>query len=188
MSRNTKILLVIVGALVVICLGSCAVIAVFLPRLMSNTFTPNPANARKIASEIADYTLPADYQEQIGMDLFVEKLVMIARPDQRGMTFTLLQVSTPNVNRDQVVRQMQEAFQQQFQRQSGAMREVAQEPITVRGQETTLVISESETGTNRMRQAVTVFNGKNGLVMVMAMSDTSAWDIELLRSFLASIR
>lgn len=188
MSRNTKIILVVVGALFVICLGSCAVIALFLPRVVSNAFTPNPANARKIASEIADYTLPPDYQEQIGMDLFVEKLVMIARPDRRGLILMLLQVSTPNVNREQVVRQMQEAFQQQFQRQSGAMHEVAQEPITIRGQETTLVISESETGTNQMRQAVAVFNGNNGLVVVMAMANASEWDIELLRSFLGSIR
>jgi hypothetical protein len=194
MSRNTKIILIVVGALVVICLGVCGVGYFFLQRTMSSVTSENPADAKRVAASIADYTLPEGYQELMGMDLFIYKLVMIApersqNPMNDGMVFMLMGTSAAGVNQADMERQMQQSFQQQFGRNGTSMEYVGQERVTIRGQEVTLNITEStvENSSGRMRQAMGTFNGKNGLVFVMVMGDASNWNDNLMREFLESI-
>ncbi|MBI4672352.1 MAG: hypothetical protein HY741_11905 [Chloroflexi bacterium] len=99
MSRNAKIALIVVGTLVVICLGICGILVLVGPNLAQRAISTKPADAKNVGASIADYTLPPGYTEQMGMDLLFEKIVMITRADRRGMFFMLLQVSTPNIQR-----------------------------------------------------------------------------------------
>jgi hypothetical protein len=70
------------------------------------------------------------------------------------------------------------------------MRVVGTQKATIRGQSVTLTISEGASGSSEatMRQVTGVFNGKDGIVMLMAMGDVDRWDQTMLDQFLASIR
>jgi hypothetical protein len=189
MSRNTKIALIVVGSLSVICIGVCAIAFLVLPRIAGNVVSQDPASAKRVAAGIAEYTLPDGYAEIVGMDLLVYKMTVIGpqnRPDD-GMIFMLMGTNTATGNRGEMQRQMQQAFQQQYGRGGSAMEVVGQEPVKIRGQEVTLTIAENDAEPH-LRQAIGAFDGKNGLVVVMAMGDASSWDNALLHQFLESIQ
>lgn len=189
MSRNTKIILIVVGALVIICLGLCGIGYFALNRLGNQLASNDPANAQHVAQQIADYTLPPGYRELMGIDLFVYKMAVIAPQVERdGMVFMLLGTNVAGVDQAQMERQMQQSFQQQYGKAGSTMQVVGQENVTIRGQDVTLTISESVGQDSRLRQALGTFEGKNGLVIVMVMGDADNWDDTLMRQFLSSIQ
>lgn len=189
MSRNTKIALVVVASLTVICLGLCGAGVLLLPRLAGNVVSQQPADARRIAGDIADYTLPPGYSEVMGMNMLVYKMVAIAPQDMSrdGMIFMLMGTNAGGTSHEEMERQMQQSFQQQFGRSGSQMQVVGQERVTIRDQGVTMTIAEND-ASPKMRQAVGTFEGKNGLVIVMAMGAADRWDNALMRDFLGSIR
>ncbi len=193
MSRNAKIALIILGTLTVICLGLCGIGYFLLPRLAQNVVSQKPEDAKRVGAEIADYTLPEGYQEFMGMNFLVYKMVMIApaRDDgqiRNGMAFMLLGMDFTGGNQADMERQMQQSFQQQYGRSGSTMKYVGTETATIRDKHVTLTIAESEGGSATLRQAIGTFEGKNGLVMVMVMGDVDEWDDSLMREFLGSIK
>ena len=189
MSRNSKIALIIVGALVVMCLGICATGYFLLPRLTNNIVSQNPQDAKRIGAEIAEYTLPAGYTESFGMNMLVYKLVGITPENFNGdgMMFMLMGTNSAGASQAEMERQMQQAFQQQYGKAGSRMEVMGQERVNIRGQSVTLTIAEND-ASPRLRQAIGTFEGKNGLVIVMAMGAADTWDNALLREFLESIR
>lgn len=189
MSRNAKIALILVGSLLVICLGLCVVGFLVLPRITESVVATNPGSAGNVGAEIADYTLPPGYQEQMGMNLLIYQLVVLAPESgpNDGMVIMLMGTRTPGVSRAQMEQQMQQSFQQQFNRSTGGMRVVGEEHFMIRGEDTTFTITESE-NPPRFRQAVGTFEGKNGLVVMMMMGSADQWDTELMRNFISSIQ
>lgn len=188
MSRNSKIALIVVGSLVVVCLGVCAIGYLLLPRFAESIVSTTPGGAGGVGDEIADYTVPTGYTEQMGMNLLIYQMVVLA-PESRAddsMLFMLMGTRTPGVSRAQMEQQMRQSFQQQFNRSGGGMRVVGEEHFTIRGEDTVFTIAESE-NSPRMRQAIGTFQGKNGLVVVMIMGDATGWDDALMREFLGSI-
>jgi hypothetical protein len=189
MSRNTKIALIVVSALAVICLGVCGALFLLLPRVTQNIVSQKPADAKRVGAEIADYTLPAGYTEVMGMNMLVYKMVAIApeRDSSDAMIFMLMGTNASGASQADMERQMQQSFQQQFGRSGSRMQVVGQERVTIRGQEVTMTIAENDTAP-KLRQAIGTFEGKNGLVIVMAMGAAANWDNALMREFLGSIR
>ena len=189
MSRNTKIALIVVGALAVICLGLCGVSVLLLPRVTENIVSQKPADAKRVGAEIADYTLPPGYTEVMGMNMLVYKMVAIAPEQNRGdgMIFMLMGTNAGGANQAEMERQMQQSFQQQFGRSGSQMQVVGQESVTIRGKPVTLTIAENDAAP-KLRQAVGTFEGKNGLVIVMVMGAANDWDNNLMREFLGSIQ
>ena len=187
MSRNMKIALIVIGSLTVFCIAVCAVGAIVLPRVAQQAFSTNSNDAKQVGASIADYTLPTGYTEKMGMNFLFEKLVMIGPSNtNNGMYFMLMQISTPNANRDDMQKQMQQAFSQQFSQRGGQLNSVGQETVMIRGQQVPLSIYE--TSDTHLQQAVGTFDGKNGLVMVMVMGSANEWDEDLMKSFLGSIQ
>lgn len=191
MSRNVKIALIALGALFVVCLGICGVGYVLLPRIAGNIVSQKPADAKRVGAEIADYTLPDGYAELMGMNFLVYKMVMIAPEGQsnirNGMGIMLMGTNMSGVNQDEMQRQMQQSFQQQYGSAGSRMTVVGQEHVTIRGQDVSMTITENDSSP-KLRQAIGTFNGKNGLVIVMAFGTPNDWDDTLLKNFLGSIQ
>lgn len=189
MSRNTKIGLVVVGALAVICVGICGIGFLLLPRVTENIVSQKPADAKRVGADIADYTLPAGYTEVMGMNMLVYKMVALAPEGEthNGMIFMLMGTNASGASPAEMERQMQQSFQQQFGRSGSQMQAVGQERVTIRGQEVTMTIAEND-ASPKLRQAIGTFEGKNGLVIVMVMGAAANWDNALMREFLGSIR
>lgn len=189
MSRNAKIALIVLGTLSIICLGICGAGYLLLPRLAENIVSQNPEDSKRIGASIADYTLPENYTEVMGMNFLVYKLVGIAPTSGagNGMVFMLMGTSATGVSQAEMERQMQQSFQQQFGRSGSRMEVVGQERVTIRGQAVNLTIAENDSSP-KLRQAIGTFNGKNGMVVVMVMGSPAQWDTQLIRDFLGSIQ
>src|SRR5437867_5484164 len=113
MSRNVKILLVIVGSLFAICCMLSIVAVAALPKLAENAFTQDTQKAKQVAAQIADFSVPPGYAEQFSMDIVTTKMVLIGRPDNRGLNFMLMQIAQGSLSREQMEAQMRQSFQQQ---------------------------------------------------------------------------
>lgn len=191
MSRTKKIILFVVLPALAFCFLLCIVLIVLVPRLMSNAIASNPQAAKQIGARIADYTLPRGYEELMGMDMITVQLVTLAPSNRRtGTAIMLMQFNTftaGNYDQKQMEQQMQQAMQGQFQ-QYGTSQPAGQRTITIKGQPTTLILSETTAGPTRTRQATGVFTGKNGMVMLSIMGDLDTWDWKMVEDFCASIR
>jgi len=185
-SRNTKIVLVILATVGISCAVLCVAGVLIAPRLAENAFVQDPVRAKQIGTQIAEYALPSGYQELMGMDVLTTQMVVVAPRNQRGVSLILMQIKTSNVSRAQMEQQMQQAMQRQFQ--GGTFQQVSEEPVTIKGQSTVLTVSESQSARGTMRQATGVFSAKSGLGMIMAMGLASEWNWQLVKDFCATIR
>ncbi len=192
MSRNTKIVLVVASTLLISCCLLAIAAVLLLPQLFSNAITQDPQKARQIGRQIADYTLPPDYREEFGMDVFTTKMVAITRSDERGPLFMLMQFSTAGLNREQMEQQVRQSFQNQFQRGTCALTAVGTQTATIKGETVTLTISEGNCtrggNTVPVRQALGFFRGKGGTAIVMVYASKAEWDKAAIDRFFQSIQ
>ncbi len=188
MSRNAKIILVVVSTSLLSCVLLCATALILLPRLASNAITAGKADSKKVASEIADYILPPGYKEEMGVDAFFYQTVTLAPASGRGVTIMLMQMSGMNVNREQLDQQMRQVFQRQLETGSGVWKYAGERTVTIKDHPTKLTISEIGTPKAVMRQAQGAFTGKRGLVMISVLGPGDNWDWEMLDAFFQSIR
>ena len=184
------------GGAALFCL--CAVgVAIFLfarvGQQVKQGMKTDPAGAAQAAHAIADYELPAGYQEQMAMDLFVYNMVFIAPATTGSSSYSgkpLIMLAQFKAGADQ--KQMEQQIQQSFEQQSGqrgyTMKVVESKKMTIRGQEVEVITFEgtNENGTV-MRQLVTTFPGKGGTAMLMIMGDPQHWNQEEINTFVASI-
>lgn len=194
MSRNVKIILVIVGALVCSCGLLCIAGYIVLPQLGQSFVgqAQDPANIRRIASEIAEFTLPLGFKEQFGFDLLGMKIVAFSPASDSTFFLMLMQMPQANADRAEMERQLRQQTGGQSSNQCSEFRKVGEETVTIKGAPTTMVISEcvSQKGL-AMRQQITYFQGKGGLALVMAMGVADRWgpaNDTALRRFLESIK
>ncbi len=190
MSRNTKIILAVSACVVVFCGLAC--IAGFLfftiqTRNLVSTAT-DPNKQQQVGNQIAEYTVPAGYKQAMGMDLLVEKVVMLEPTNNQGPAIMLIQLMTSTASQEELERGMQQAFQQSGTRQAN-YEVVGTHPVTIKGKATNLTVSESTAGTSHiLRQATGVFPGKGGIAMIMFTGSSDSWDWKLIEDFCASIK
>ena len=192
MSRNTKIILAVVGGLIGVCCLGLLVVALVAPAALSSiigdAISSSPEAAAATGQEIATYTLPAGYQEEAALNFLSTKMVIISN-DSNDMGLVLMQFPSSYGSEEQMREQIQQSWGQQTG-QSGANMELIEErPITIRDQSTTLAIFEgTDNNGNTVRQAFTSFTGNDGVVMFMAAGDTDSFDQAAVDQFLESIR
>lgn len=191
MSRTTKILLAVIGGFVIVCCIGLAIFSYFGQRFLKESISTSPEDAAAAAKEIIDYELPAGYQEFGSMELFGLKMVFIGEGGgDETMVMMLMQFpASLGFDEEQMRQQMQQSWSQQTGSDQVNFSQVETKEITVGDQTTTLTIFEGtdESG-NKVRQAFTAFEGKTGLVMLMAIANEDQWDAEGLDQFLGSIR
>ena len=112
MNRNTKIALVVVGSLSLICVLACVGVALLGGRIAGQVFTTDPQQARDIGRQIADYTPPPGYTEQMSMNVLTAKWVIIGPAGRNGVIFMLMQEF--GMRREQIELQMRQAVQAQL--------------------------------------------------------------------------
>jgi len=191
-NNNNKWIWIGLGGAVLLC--CCALLVAGLVfrqigRKVQEGVKTDPESASKAAHEIADYTLPRGYQEQVAMDILFYSFVMIG-PEGNTTVKPIIMLAQFQAGVDQ--QQMEEQIRQSFEQQSGRrgltmeLREVKK--VTIRGEETEVVIYE---GTDQngyaMRQLVTTFPGKDGTAMLMIMGTPTYWDQDEIDQFIESI-
>jgi hypothetical protein len=198
MNNTTKTILIIVGSLLLVCACCVGVFSVtglwstfqFANWAGSNT-SENPEKVAQMASEIADFQVPEGFEKQYGMKLGGLSLVQYMTDNERTVIFVTQFPAGTSINVDEMMRQIQRNSRSENTPWYGMTTAlVEQRPVTIRGQETTMSISE---GTNEQgvlyRVANAEFQGNgDGPAVVMIVGPADEWDIKTFEDFIASIQ
>lgn len=180
------------GAAVLFCCGTVLVAGLVFGKIgqtVQRGMKTDPEGASQAAHEIADYTLPDGYQEQMAMDIMFYSFVVIS-PEQTGSggpTIMLAQFQA-GVDQEQMRQQLQQSAEQQYGRNGLEMKLVEVKEMTIRGEETEVVTYEGTDNEGRtLRQLVTAFPGKDGNAMLMIMGSPEDWNDDEINQFIESI-
>jgi hypothetical protein len=193
MNNTAKVILgFLVGALL-----TCVLIAALgLTLFRATVYTvvrgvqAQPGEAAQVSAEIADITVPEGYAPSVATRFAHFELVGYDGPD--GHSHLYLFQLPPAVHVDHA------ELERQLQNSTGApapdgtrpeMQIIAEQSVTIRGETTTLVISE---GTNHAgdlyRSASAAFTGNDGQALVSFSGLSATWDQAMVDDFLASMR
>lgn len=173
MNTLTKILIVLV---LLAGLSACA------PGDSINTESEKVASA---AAEIVDFDLPAGYTAEFTARLMGYTVAAFNPGDGRSHLY-LIQ-STDEADGETLESILDEVVPGASDPQT-RLTVIETRPVTVRGQETTLVISEGTNGEgDSYRQAAVAFQGEGGPALLVFSEPTSRWDQATIDVLLASI-
>lgn len=197
MDKTTKTILIILGSLLVLC--ACAVAAVFGTGLWSlakynqwtdTSTTRNFSEVAKFSQEIAVFTLPEGFGSPYGMHVGEITSVGFASPSKNTHILLTQFPEGTSINTQELLKQISKYSMNPDSGWSNAhMTVIEEKPVTVRGQQSTLSISEgtSSDGTN-YRSAVTAFNSNKGITLLVIAGTLEEWDNKLVEDFIASIQ
>ncbi len=198
MNKTTKIILIIVGSLLVVC--ACASAALLatgawsigkFAQFAENSTTENPQEIAQLASEIASFDIPESFIKQYGMKIGSWSLVQYMTNDEKSILFVTQFPAGTSINADEMMRQIQRNTRNPnspWYNVDTAL--VEQKPVTIRGQETTLSISEGTTKEGvSYRMANAEFQGKGeGPALFLIVRPADQWDDQVVENFIASIQ
>jgi len=149
----------------------------------------DPATAVANAQEkIARFEIPRGYKPVSISILSYDVVNLLPQTSSSDMTIMLMQYSGPMTGSPD---QMEEQLRQAAQRQNGApgipMHVVDVREETIRGRKVSVTVSEGTLQGFTMRQWISVFQGNNGPVIILAQGSLELWDDPLLEHFIASI-
>jgi hypothetical protein len=161
---------------------------VFLSGCTANLQVSNQAeDIAAAAHEITDYDLPEGYSEQFSVRVNEYLLVSLTGKTESNHIYLVQAPENSKVDPDQLESQINSADQTKRQRIQ-KVKVVDQKPVAIRGQQTTLVISEGVNGEETpYRTASALFTGKHGPALVNISAPTAQWDSTLVDTFLASL-
>jgi hypothetical protein len=150
------------------------------------TIETDTEKAETAAAEIVAFDLPAGYQPEFSAKLNEYTLVSYTTGD--GSSHLYLVQSQNEADADQLLRAMQEIAPGQYDPET-RMTVLETRPVVVRGQETSLVISEGLNGDGKTyRQVLVAFNGNTGPTLLVSSAPLSSWDLAEVETLVASIR
>jgi len=191
MSRNTKIVVGIIGGILAVCCLIAIVAALVLPRMFENFAegVDDPEAAADVATSIVDYDLPAGYDEQGAMNVFGFRMAFITGPDENSMIMLAEFPAALAGNEEQMQQQMRDAFANQTGTQNMDLEFVSSDDVTINGADATLATYEgTDSQGNNIRQIIGVFQTKGGDPgMLMILGDQDNWDEGGISQFLDSL-
>lgn len=192
MSRNTKIVIGIIGGILGVCCLIAIVAALVLPRMFQNFAEDieNPAEAAEVAESIVEYDLPSGYTEQGAMNFLGFRMAFITGSSDDSMIMLAEFPATLAGDEEQMQQQMRDAFANRTGTgQNVSLEYVGSEDVTINGAEATLGTYEGTDGQgNNVRQIVGVFEAKSGSPgMLMIFGDQDNWDENGISRFIDSL-
>ena len=198
MNQTTKTILIILGSLLVLCACGAAVLMGTglwgfsrVIEFADNSTTEDPQEVAQIASEIADFDVPDTFTKQYGIKIATFSMVQYMTSDEDMFIFVTQFPAGTSVNPDEMMREIQNNSRNPNSTwYNNDTHIVEQEPVSIRGEETTLSISEgtSEQG-ELFRLANAKFQGNGeGPALFMIVGPADEWDSELVEDFITSIR
>jgi hypothetical protein len=154
----------------------------------------DPAKARQVGAQIAEYTLPPGHAEQVGLDVWLLQMVVItpnvldtASVPHDGYVIDLLATSLP-VNSAQLEKQLLGALLEQTKTRGISWQQAGERSVLIRGKPATLSILEDDPRHPTIRAASGAFQGRRGQTLVQIVGQADVWNWTSVEQFLASIR
>ena len=194
MNKTSKIILIIAGALVLIC-GCASVVLIgtglwsmskFLHWADTNT-SENPQEVARVGEDIAEFDLPDGFGSPYGMH--IAGFTSVGYLSQSGHTHIYLTQFPKDTHMDveEMMRMLNEGGQAEPWVGS-TITEVEQRPVIIRGQESTLSIGAGQSSDGEdFRVATVAFQGKSGQALLMVAGPAEEWDIEMVEALIASV-
>lgn len=190
MSRQTKIILGIIAGILVLCLIAC-VAGVLLFNVATRSVVDNasqdPAEVDAAATNIVEFDLPAGFQPESSFHLLGVNMAMYSNPSNDNF---LILTELPMAASEDMVQQMQDAFEQNLGRNFSGMQVVEQRELTVRGQPATMTVLEGTDNDSgeQVRQMMVAFEGNNGTAMISVFGPVDNFDMAAYEQMIESIR
>jgi hypothetical protein len=198
MNKTLKVILIIIAVLVVLCccvgtaltLTGVVSMGTILKNIEANT-TENPEEVATIAAGIADFEVPAGFINPYGMNIMGFSAVGYFSPDQSTHIFLTELPKNLNLNVEEIMQSMQEqSCKGNVTVNGGQFTSVEDRPVTIRGQQSTLIIKEGVSSEGETVRIGTVsFDSKQGhqaVLMISSRGDT--WDDAMVNNLIASFR
>lgn len=196
MSTNTKIVLGISGALLLLC--ACAAVATawlfqpvnsVLEQTQGLVGGAQPAKVEQVAQGIADFQLPADYTGQYAMSIGHFELAVYAPKTYKGHLILMQLPPGATADAADMERHLREQTRDLNYAQYTHVRTISSSQATIRGQSGTVMTSE---GTNSSgdtyRLAHVIFQGKDGLAYILIAAPLAHWNQAEVDALIASLR
>lgn len=194
MDKTTKTVLILIGSVFVLC--ACAAIAAFAIGLWSfvNVEKQNvgfrPQEAVRVGYEIADFEVPAGFDSPYSVHFGDVTMVGYDAQNERSHLLLAQFPKGTSINTQEMLKIIQKGRGDPDSIWYNTNVSLIEEkPVTIRGQETTLSISEGTSSDGiSYRSATATFEGRNGPALVLIASPVEEWDITMVETFMASIQ
>ncbi len=175
---------------------TCALVAVLGLTLFRSTVITvlsgvqaEPGEADRVAQAIAEITVPAGYTGAVAVQFADFEVAGYNGPDGHSHIYLFQLPPNWHVDQAELERQWETSLDDLGIATGPDMQVIAQDPVTIRGQATTLVTSEGDNGAGeRIRSANAAFQGKDGQALLSFSGLAAHWDTAIIETFIASMR
>ncbi len=145
-----------------------------------------PTRVASLAAKIADFDVPEGYSAQLGIEADGYILVGYTPGTSQGHLYLFQAPPTTTLDADEL---QTEISHYQPGWRNGRTTVVGTQPIELRGQQVSLVISEGTNSDGKpYREYTAVFQGLGGPALVSITTVEGAWDEAEIMNFLATIQ
>jgi hypothetical protein len=195
MSRNTKIILGIVVAVIVVCVvtaGVVTLVGVIAARNVVSSVQENmdkdPAQVEQTAAKIASFEPPAGFAPAFSMDLAGVVWVYYEGPTSSSHLMIVNLPSGTHVDPDGLQRDFQK-YGVPGMDETMNIQATSERLVTIAGQDVTVQVAEQTNSSGEQYHLeMCVFEGKSGPVLISINTPLSVWDQADVDAFYASIR
>jgi hypothetical protein len=175
---------------------TCALVAVLGLTLFRSTVVAalssvqaQPGEADRVAQAIADITVPEGYIDAVAVQFADFDVAGYDGPDGHSHIYLFQLPPNWHVDQAELERQLESSMEELGVSYGLDMQVIAQDPVTIRGQATTLVVSEGDNGAGeRIRSANAAFQGKEGQALLSFSGLAANWDAPMIEAFIASMK
>jgi hypothetical protein len=196
MDKTTKTILIVIGSVLFVC--ACITAGIFATGLWSfgrfvrwadQSVSEDPQTAVRLGSEIADYDVPEGFGSPYSIHFEDVTIVAYKSASEKSHIVLAQFPEGTSINVEEMLKEIEKGSGDPNSIWYNARTElVEQKPVTVRGQECTLNISEGTSSDDvEFRMATAKFEGRGGPSLVMVAGPLDEWDIELVEAFIGSI-
>jgi hypothetical protein len=197
MNQTTKTVLIILGSLLVLCACTTAILLGTglwsfgkVVQFADQSTTEDPREVARIASEIADFSAPEGFTTQYGIKISTFSMVQYTTPNEDTYIFLTQFPAGTSINPDEMMRQIRDNSRNPNSHWYNTDTQlVEQKQVDIRGEESTLSISEGTNDQGELyRMANAKFQGKGkGPALLMLVGPADQWDEAMVADFIASI-
>ncbi len=188
MTRSHRIILgLVVGTLII--LVSTLAAGIIILRLadwgLSHLVENESITVTEVGRSIADYEIPASYDEEYAIEVANFSLVAYQNTNQAGHIYLIQFPDAIEVDPGALAQQLHQVADDNSWTELVAVYHI---PCSIRGQAATLVISEGFSHDGfRYRSASAVFAGNGGQALVNISGPADSWDQAMVDTFVQSL-
>lgn len=187
---EAKWMMIAFAAIILICacmIGGTYLSGRIVTERMGNMINGEPTSLAEMRERIVEFDVPPGYKVSAA-PMIVYDMLMIEPDEASGPMIVLMQYATLDEDDEEAVKAgMRQAAESQNS-QGISFKEVDSFDTNIRGELSTVIVSEGNYKNFVMRRWMTIFHGNQGPVILMIQGSAYDWNEDLAMDFIRSIR